>query len=178
MVKINLKILLSVIVVLALSIAGCNKVKELLDIKFDVDFKVDMSVEAGDSGCEGGAFSVEKTIDPLADDDVKKYIDNIKGWEVTQLSLLFKQVSPDFYLSEGLVKLSHQETEVIWNLDDQQIKENTEIFLANDNGQWQKVNEIMNKKEAFKVFFSGKADPGSDFVLQLVINSKITANPL
>ena len=178
MVKMNLKILVSVIAIVALSIASCNKVKALLDIKFDVDVKVDMTVKADESGLEGGAFVVDKTIDPLADEEVKKYIDNIKGWEVLQLSILFKQVNPDFYLSEGLVKLSSAQKEVEWNLKDQQIKKDTKIDLSNDSGQWFIVNEIMNEKKPFNVHFSGIADPGSNFVLELIIKTKITANPL
>ena len=178
MIKLILKTSLALILTVSVIITGCNKVKGLLDINFDADFTVDMSVDASDSGLGNGSFDVEETVDPLENDDVRKYIDNIKDWEATDLTLKFKQVAPEFDLSEGKAKMYNGNKEVTWNLEDQKITENTEVKLGNDNNQWTTVNEMIMQKEPFTIELSGKATPGSQFKVQLVFNSKITANPL
>lgn len=166
------------LLLIAITIAGCNKVKEILDIKFDADFTVDLSVESSNTGLDKSTFNVEKTVDPLEDETVQQYIDNIKGWEVLQLDIKFNQVYPDFYLSDGIVKIAGNGREVSWNLNDQDIIDGKVIALGNENGEWNMLNEIMNQKEPFIVYFSGNAEPASSFVLQFIIKTKITANPL
>lgn len=178
MVKGNIKIFLSIFVAVTILIAGCNKVKQLLDVKFDANFIVNLAVEAEDYGLDGGFFSIEKVVDPLADEEVKKYIDNIKGLEVTGLSMIFKQVNPGFNLSEGIAKMSLDNWEVTWNLKDQLVTDGTEVALGNENGQWNMVNDIMNQKKEFLIIVSGKSEPASSFVIQIDIKTKITANAL
>jgi len=178
MTRLILKTLVSLIFAFALITVGCNKVKDLLDIKFDADFKIDMSVNTDDSGLGFGYFNVEETVDPLSDEEVQKYIDNIKNWEIIDLKIKFNQVNPDFYMTEGIVKIYLDEKEVSWLLEDQQITPGSEFALGNEENQWNMVNEIINQKKPFKIKLTGKATPASNFNLQLMVNSKITANPL
>jgi len=178
MIKLILKISLATIFTASLVLVGCNKVKSLLDISFDADFNVDMSVDAVDSGLGYGWFEMEETVDPLADEEVRKYIDNIKDWAITDLKIKFNQVDPDFDLSESMIKMYNNEKVVSWDLPDQKIMEGSEILLDNENNQWSLLNEIIKQKEPFKVYLTGKTVPASHFNLQLVFKSKITANPL
>lgn len=178
MIKLILKIFLAAIFTASVVFAGCNKVKSLLDINFDADFKVDMSVDAVDSGLGYGEFNIKETVDPLDDEEVQKYIDNIKGWEVTDLTIKFKQVDPDFDLSEGQAKMYNDNKTVEWNLTDQKVYSDLEISLGNENNQWAGVNELINQKKPFTINLTGKTTPGSKFKVQLIFNSKITANPL
>lgn len=172
----NWRIILSLLVITATVWSGCNKAKELLDVEFDADFTVDLPVTTTRS--VEGSFNVEETVDPLSDDDVAKYIDNIKSWNITNLSGLFLQVNPDFDLSNAQVMVSSGDKEAIWNLADQNITEGTSITLSNENGQWETVNEILGMKQEFTVSFSGDSSLDDDFVLQLTIFTRVTANPL
>ena len=174
----NWKIILSVLLITGLAWSGCNKAKELLDVEFDADFKVNLPVYLTGARALDGAFLVEKTVDPLADEEVEKYIDNIKGWNVTEFSGVFLHVNPDFELTNGLVKISSASKQASWNLDDQTITEGTEISLGNENGQWQTINEIFGQKEEFTAHFSGNNSLEEDFTLQLIIKTRVTANPL
>jgi len=174
----NLRTVLISLLLTGLVWSGCNKAKELFDVEFDADFKVNLPVNLIGTRSIDGAFMVEETVNPLADEEIEKYIDNIKAWNVTQLSGSFLQVNPDFELTNGLVKISSPGQEAIWNLDNQIITEGTEIILGNENGQWNTVNQILNEKQEFTVLFSGNNSLEEDFVLQLFIETRVTANPL
>jgi hypothetical protein len=178
MTRLILKTSVTFFLAYALITVGCNKVKELLDIKFDADFTINLPVNADDSGLGFGYFNVEETVDPLSDEEVQKYIDNIKSWEIIDLKIKFNQVNPDFDMTEGIVKIYLDEKEVSWLLEDQQIIVGSEFALGNEDNQWSMVNEIINQKKPFKIKLTGKATPASNFNLQLIVNSKITANPL
>lgn len=174
----NLRIILTVLLFTGFIWSGCDKAKELLDVEFDADFKVNLPVKLNGTRSLDGAFIVEETVNPLADEEIEKYIDNIKSWNVTELSGTFLQVDPDFELTNGLVKISSSSKEAIWNLDDQLITEGSEIILGNENGQWNTVNQILNDKQEFTILFSGNNSQEEDFVLQLLIETRVTANPL
>lgn len=174
----NLKVILSILLFTGFVWSGCNKAKELFDVEFDADFKVNLPVKIDGTRSLDGEFLVEETVDPLADEEIEKYIDNIKSWNVTQLSGTFLQVNPDFELTNGLVKISSSSEEAIWNLNDQMISEGTEIVLGNEDGQWNTVNQILDEKQEFTILFSGNNSMEEDFVLQLVIETRVTANPL
>lgn len=174
----NWKIILSVLLITGVAWSGCNKAKELLDVEFETNFKVNLPVSLTGSRSLDGVFLVEKTVDPLSDEEVEKYIDNIKAWNVTEFTGIFLHVNPDFVLTNGLVKMSSVDKEVIWNLEDQTITEGSVINLGNENGQWQTVNDILGQKKEFTVHFSGNNSLEEDFTLQLIIKTRVTANPL
>jgi hypothetical protein len=51
--------------------------------------------------------------------------------------------------------------------------------LDNDNGQWTTIEQILMDKKTFTVEINGQADKdNAEFVVFLVIESDITANPL
>lgn len=178
MTKLLLQTALSVIFTVSIVFTGCNKVKGLLDINFDANFSVDMSVDALDSGTGFGVFDVEETLDPLADEEVQKYIDNIKDWAVTDLKIKFSQVNPEFDLSECIASMFLDEKTVTWYIADQHVINGDEVNLGNEENQWSMVNEIIKQKKPFTITLSGKTTPASQFKVQLIFNSKITANPL
>lgn len=174
----NWRITLSVFVVAATLLSGCNKAKELLDVKFNTEFSVDLPVNVSGGRSIDGSFFVEETIDPLADEEVEKYIDNIKSFEITEIKGIFHQVDPDFDLSGGLVKVSSDSKEASWSLPVQEITNGSVVTLDDQNGQWQTTNDILGEKQPFTVHFSGTTSGEEDFVLQVIIKTKITANPL
>lgn len=173
----NWRIILSALVISATVWSGCNKAKELLDVEFDADFTVDLPVTQSSRSAEA-TFLVEETVDPLANETVEQYIDNIKSWNITDLTGIFLQVNPDFDLTNGMVSVSSGDKSAVWNLATQTITEGSQITLGNDDGQWDTVNEILGQKQVFNVRFSGDSSLDDDFTLRLTIFTRVTANPL
>lgn len=173
----NWRIILSVLVITATVWSGCNKAKELLDVEFDADFTVDLPVSHSTRSAEA-SFLVEETVDPLADENVEKYIDNIKSWNITDLTGVFLQVNPDFDLTNGQVSVTSDDKSAVWNLANQTITEGSQISLGNEDGQWATVNEILGQKQVLTVRFSGDSSLDEDFTLRLTMYTQVTANPL
>ncbi|PLX10759.1 MAG: hypothetical protein C0598_09765, partial [Marinilabiliales bacterium] len=78
-------------------VASCNTVKDALDVTFDTSFKTpfNINVPAGTKAGVDGTFSESATIDPLADPDVAQYADNIKSFNVIEITGTITAINKD-----------------------------------------------------------------------------------
>jgi len=175
--------LLFVLIAVSLVIAGCNQAKDLANVTFDAEFKADLNCEVPPASFKSGidgAFAASKTINPLADSTVEKYIDKIKSWEITGVTGEILSVS-----KEG-VNLLGAELEVFsanhstaWHIPATALFVGQKITFDNGNGQWDTIDAILGEKDVFTVSVNGSTDQDDvTFVIRLIIKTRVTVNPL
>ena len=179
----NIKNLFFGLLAVAFTISACSTVDDLTKVTFDVEFKADLNCEvpAGSfkSGIDG-AFAVSETIDPLSDSVVEEYIDKIKSWEVNSVTAEILSVSKeDVNLLNAEVKVFSDAHSAVWYMSDIPLVVGQKTTLDNGNGQWDAIDSIFGDKKVFTVSVDGTTDKDDvTFVIQVVINSTVTANPL
>jgi hypothetical protein len=171
-----MKYKLFILVAVLIGFASCEK--DLLDVKFDTEYTSDFQVEV-DSSKGKAAFMHRDTIDPTSDEEVQKYLENIKEWNLKEYSAKFLNLSEDFNLDNVYFKIISGELEAEWFFENVSVKEATIIVLEDLNGQFDKVNTILKKAEPFVVEFSGVTDKSNiTFDAESKIKAEVIASPL
>ena len=179
-----MKIKIVLFAVLATVVMGaCDKI---INVTFDSDIKADLEVyvpeDSFKSGIDG-AFSVSETVDPLSDPEVKKYIDNINGWDVTGVFGEVISVSKEgVSLISADIEVFSDNDNAIWHLPappSLPLVVGQTISLDNTNGQWDAINNILDEKKEFTISLSGATDQGDiTFVIRITISTEVEASAL
>lgn len=158
-------------------VAACSK--DLLDVTFDANYKVDLPVAVTAAKGETYSFSVSDSIKPGSDAEVAKYLDRIKSWEMTGIDGKFKDLSENFKLISGTLKVSAGTESAEWTFANIDVVEAYNMVLNNDNGQFDYINNLLSSKKDFKVELSGVTDKKDiNYNVELNLKTQVTANPL
>ncbi len=165
--------------------SSCDKVESLTDVKFDANMDADIGVVIpADNNksvlTEGYEFSESATIDPRENSDIDKYFDKLKGFDVQEVTGTVKKVvGGPVVITQGKVTISSDKESVSWDIPQLILEEGKSVTFGNDNGEWDKVNKILDEKKKFNVTLSGVSDKnGISFTFTIEIKAKVTANPL
>ncbi|MBN2746919.1 MAG: hypothetical protein JXR34_09345 [Bacteroidales bacterium] len=157
--------------------ASCSK--DALDITFDANYPVDLNVLVGSSKADQGVFDVRDTIDLQSDAEVAKYLDRIKKWELTGLDGQFKNLSEQFTLINGVLKVSSGVNSAEWTFANINVTEAYALLLENAAGQFDQINSMLAAKGKVIISFVGTTDKQNiNFNLGTNLKTKVTANPL
>ena len=166
-------------------LGGCDKIESLTDVKFNASMdanigvvipaNTDKAVPAG-----GYEFSESAVVDPREDPDIDKYFDKLKGFEVQEVTgTIGKVLGGPVAIDGATLTISTDNQSVTWNIRHLQLQEGETVTFGNDNGEWDKVNKILNEKKKFTVTLAGTSDKnGISFTVKITIKVKVTANPL
>jgi len=161
---------------------GCKEATELADVKFTANFEDTLSVvvtPATGLKAGNGVFSETITIDPTSDSDFDKYLNNIKGIDINEVSGLVLIVNPNVTLSSTVLTVSNDTRNATWEFDVLPIEAGTVLILDNADGQWDTIEEILMDKKVFTVSINGQAsEESADFLVLVKINSEVLANPI
>ena len=164
--------------------SSCEKIKSLADVKFDSELNADLNVnipnyDVKSAILEGFEFSESVTVDPRSDSEIDKYFDKLKSFAVQKVTGTVKSVSAPVKIIIGTISITSGTTVASWTITDFNVETGAQIVLDNGAGQWDKVNKILDGKSEFTAKIEGTADTsGVTFVLNVVINVRVTANPL
>lgn len=161
---------------------GCEKIKSLLDVKFEANYTVDLNVNVPASASietVKGSFEGRATINPASNPDVSKYLNLIKSWHVTKLTGTFKNVSKEAVLENSTITFSSTADSASWNFTNVTIQNGETFILNNTAGQWTEFDKILSAKKPITVTFAGTTDKDNfTFTLSVSMSSTIVANPL
>ncbi len=169
---------------IGVTFSSCEKIKSLADVKFDSELSGDINVTVPAEGLKsasvaGVGFSGDATINPRSDSEIDKYFDKLKSFDVTGAQGTFKNVSKAVKIMSGTISVKSGSTTASWPIADYEVANGKSITLDNANGQWDKVNKILDSKNTFTVSIEGEASEGGvSFTLTILIKVKVTANPL
>lgn len=174
------KSLFLTLMVAVISLSACSDLKNLFKVTVDTSFTVDLPIEVTQQKSSFSGpfpFFASVTFNPLDEPDLADYVDNISSIELTSMSATVKTLSAPFQLVSGLLLVEGANNQsVSWAFTDVSIKDGTALTLANDNGQFDTLTEILNSQVDVTVTFSGLSDiPGISYVLQAVMNAAVIA---
>lgn len=165
---------------------SCESIKELADVEFDTTMSADLDINVAEESLKGNVLSygyyAQDTIDPTSDPEIKKYVEKIKKYEVTSITVVVTKVSEaDVKLLQGTwFKIADKTDNAVWTLPgDFDVVIGNSYTLDNDNGQWESVQRILGRNAEFIVSSEGKANKNNiTITLKTSIGATVTANPL
>lgn len=173
------------IIALGLFFVGCSKLKQLApDITLHPSFPVDIQITIPPatsimSTNNSYTFNDSVTIDPTSDTLVAKYESYIKSWQVDSITAIFTDVSTPVNLTNVSVQIKTATDTFGWEASSVSVDNGTNLVLDNAQGQLDKLGQVLNGTQPFKVVFSGTSDQDNvHFTLSVKINTTLVANPL
>lgn len=162
---------------------GCEKTKSLLDVTFDADFDtiLDVIVEpAGGEKVSSGVFYASAEIDPMSNDDFAEYAEKIKDIGVKSIIAEVTSISmPAVLLSADLTISSDNVDPASWAFANEDLHQGKTFTLGNENGQWDRVQTMLNNQNLITVVMEGSTDEENlEFTLEVTIGTEVVANPL
>ncbi|HOI32547.1 MAG: hypothetical protein PHG67_10235 [Bacteroidales bacterium] len=158
---------------------GCEKAKELLDVKFEANFKSDLNIDVP-AESKSATFNAEATIDPLSNSDFAEYGSKIKDIEIKGVKAVVTAINKSVVLENAEISVtSGSMTPAVWTYSDVTLAVGTELVMDNANNQWDNVQAILESLNPFTTAMSGTvSESGVQFTLQIEIKTSVTANPL
>lgn len=158
---------------------SCNLINEVLpDVEFDAEFEVPIDVDVPDASRV--AIGNCATSSPQEDDNVRKYGNNIKSLEITNITATVDSITKNFTLVSGNITISNNTYETGWFFTNEDIYYGKTLSLDNSDGQWTTTNNILGDlNNEFTACISGEADQDSlYFRLNIVMVTDGTAEAL
>lgn len=166
------------IILAGMLFSSCNKIKEGLNVKFNVNYENSMNFNVPD-GSRTMTFSKSVNIDPFSSSVFEKHYDQIKKIEIVSLSAEVTSVTKEVDVISTTVNVSNDNRSAQWTLENIPLKVGTVFDLNNDNGQWNVITEIMKDKNVFTEKVEGEVSEGGvQFKLKVRIKTKITVNAM
>ena len=167
---------------LLLTFTSCDKVKSVADVTFDASLNSSIdATSASETRAVNYTFSGSSVIDPTSDDDINKYWDNIKNWDIQKITLKVNSITQDANLVEGHLSVKDNSSQdVLYTADASNLPltAGTTIFEITD-GDWTSIVNALSAKHPLLVSFDGAIDqPNVAITFGVIIDLKITANPL
>lgn len=167
---------------IAVTSTGCDSAKDLLDVKFDADFKTDLNVDIQPETTRNanGAFYAEATIDPKSNSDFAEYGSKIKDIEIKEVNATVTAINEETVIETAEITVaSDGMNSAVWAFANETLTVGKTLTLDNANGQWDNVRAMLNAQNAFTVSMEGTADQDDvQYTLLIEIKTRVTANPL
>jgi hypothetical protein len=177
---------LFLLVMLTAGISSCQKIKSLFDVEFDTTLSGDLNIDIPESSKKAADFSkfeASALMNPLTDEDIDEYSENIEEFDVTKVlgevtyvnkeNIVFKS-GTSFYIKDNT-------STVTWILDnDWSIVVGTQLTLGDlGNEIYKEVGEILGKLDNFTVGIDGEcSESGVSVDVEFIIEVTVVANPL
>ena len=179
-----LKIVL--LIMLTAGLSSCQKIKSLFDVEFETTLTGDLNIDIPESAKKSTnfvKFEDSALLNPLSDDDIAEYSENITNFDVTKVlgevtyvnksNIVFKS-GTSFYITDGT-------STVTWIIDsDWSIVERTQLTLGDIGSEiYKEIGEILGKLEQFTVGIDGEcSESGVSVDIDFIIEVTVAANPL
>lgn len=160
---------------------SCTKIKEVLTVKVDADFSVNLPVTIPELLLKSttGAFTSTETLDPLSDEDLALYKDKIKGFEVTGMTGTISDLSADVTLTTATLLVNTAANSTQWTFTNLSLTNGSVIAFDNTSDQWTEINKILDEQTEITVTFSGNSSQNNvTFNLEVDFETKVSAKIL
>lgn len=164
--------------------SSCSKLESIADFTFHPSYtaNIDVAIPAATQINvlqDVYSFNDSITINPLTDTLVAKYESNIKSWTVDSITGIFTDVSAAVTITDVSLTIKTNTESFGWQASSISLSNGTELVLNNDQGQLDKLGQVLNGTEAFKVILSGTSNMDDvHFTLSVKLNTTLVANPL
>ena len=126
-----------------------------------------------------GVFASSTIIDPMSNGNMSTYANNIQSVRIVEATATILSVSSEAVMSADLDVTSGTLPAASWVFTDEPILEGAVIELSNENGQLDRLSDIISAKNVFTVDVVGQSDQDDiTFTISVTIRAFVTANPL
>jgi len=176
---------IGLLLALVASFSSCEKIKGIFDVEFDTTLSGDLDIDIQEpalKSAESYSFQAQDTIDPMDDEDIAEYIDNIREMNVDDVvATVLKVDKEDVVFKSGTsFTISDNQDIVTWTLaGDWPIMKGTELTLQDLGDTYKAVAEILNRKSPFIIGTQGTCNQTNvNILIKLGIVTEVVANPL
>ena len=183
MIKLDKSLILTFAIVILIGFS-CDEVKELADIDFNSTVVKTLPVNANSTS----GMSTSILLDATADPEIAKYINNIKGYEITKLQFAIENYKADtedeiyFTGDLGFGNKNSTQPSSTCSVSDLPVTHwaNTGNFeIAACTNLLNKLSEVLKSDNAAKIFMTGEFTKAPvSFDLKVTVDVKVTASPL
>lgn len=172
---------LSVISLLLLS--SCSQLSDLLKVKVDTEFQITLPVTADSQPLKSAAvypFSAQTTFNPLSQEDLAEYTNQIAAINLTDIMATVTAVSGNFILVDALLEISGkdqdgQDVSVSWTFAGVTVTEGVMLALSNAAGEYTALSALLTGLGEISVSFSGHTNtPGVTYELFNQLFAEVT----
>lgn len=175
-----MKIKTIILFVAVVVLAACSK--DLLDVTFDADYETKSTMDV--TAVKGnGEFSSLDTIDIATNAEVKKYLDNIKSFELNGNIIRFENVPLNFNIETLNIFIKDLDdlgvSEINLTLSNISVAEAFEVTIDYTEAQKTALETMLTKKHKVRIETNGIADASDiSFDVVSILKTKVTASPL
>jgi hypothetical protein len=171
------KILSISLLSLVLVLGSCAKIKELLSVKIDTDFTVNLPVAIPASlKSPEAAFISTNTFDPLSNEDLAAYKESINGFDLTGITGTVSNLSAEVTLTDVKLLVSTETQSTEWNYPSLLLANGTVVTFEDVASQWTKINSMLDEQKVVTVTLTGNStQTGVTFDLAVKFAAKVTA---
>jgi hypothetical protein len=175
---------ISLLIMLTAGLSSCEKIKSIFDVDFDTTLSGNLDIDIQDALKSTNSYTFKKTatVNPLDDEDIAEYIDNIKEFAVNEVivEVLYVSAGNVVFKKGTTFSVFDNNSKVTWTLgSDWDVTEGTQLTLEDVGDVYKAVVDILDKKGSFSVGAEGESSETGVFVtLKIGIDTKVTANPL
>lgn len=166
---------------MVLILSSCQKIKDLITVKVKADFSVTLPVTISSPELKSteGAFLSTANLDPLSDEDLIKYKDQIKGFELTGMTGTISDLSAGVTLTNAKLVVNTDANSAEWNFTNLTLANGTVVTFSDDANQWAKINDILDEQKVITVTFSGiSSQTNVTFNLLVTLTTNVTTTVL
>lgn len=177
---------LILLVMLTAGLSSCQKIKSLFDVEFDTTLTGGLNIDIPESVKKSTNFvdfNASALMNPLSDDDIDKYSENITDFDVKKVLGEVTFVSDDdiVFKSGTSFYVTDNSSTITWTIDsDWPIAVGTKMTLGDlGNNIYVEVGNILSKLEPFTVGITGECSKdGISADVDFIIEVTVVANPL
>lgn len=177
---------LVLLVMLTAGLSSCQKIKSLFDVEFDTTLTGDLNIDIPESAKKSTNFvdfEASALMNPLSDDDIDEYSENITNFDVKTVLGEVTFVSDDdiVFKSGTSFYVTDNSSKVTWTIDsDWPISVGTKLTLGDIGSNiYEEVGKILKKLKPFTVGIDGECSrDGISVDVDFIIEVTVVANPL
>lgn len=177
---------LAILVILAGTITSCEKIKGWFDVEGESSLSTNLYIDIMESSMKSTNsfdFYEEAFINPLADEDIAEYEENIKKIEATKIAAKVTSVNKENVIFEKGTKIAVKGSVYVeWTLAEPWNVTVGDVISLDDEqtlNLYQKVTGMLTNLETLTIIADGTCNQeGVSVTLEVGIDIKYTANPL
>ena len=173
------------LIVFCSGMSSCEMIKGWFDVDFETTFSGDLNIDILESARKSTSnytFQSTAPINPLEDDQVAEYQDNIKEVVITRILAEVLELNRDsvVFMEGTTFSIVSGSNITEWSLgNDWTIVDTTEIRLLDLDGAYNQIEDMIEAQEEFNVGVSGIcSEAGVSLSLRISIETQIAAEKL
>jgi len=173
------------LVALTTFFTSCESIKSVFDVEVETTLSGDLDIDVEEPAVKSAGdtyFEANTVIDPMTDEQVEKYADNIKQIRADNIAATVIDSNLDGVIfREGMtITMGNGDKSVTWRTGNEYaIVPGLEFILPDTGGLYNAVSDILTAKEMITVSCTGYCNKtGVKVKLRTFIETTVIANPL